>query len=302
MRVVVDYDNCNSNALCVAAAPRCSRCATTTSSTCSRTNPAPSCATRWRKPSASAPPRRSRSPTDRGRERRHPPYGRWRSSGCRAGAGLRAAETLRAPASTGASARSAPSRTCPTTARRCRRSCSPGSGSRTMSSCASRASTTSTSSGDSGAARCHSDLGEREVALDGGNRVDFDGLVIATGSEPRRLPIPEGTAALDGVFVLRTLDDALAIRSRLDAKPRVVRDRGRLHRCRGRGDVSRPRARGHRARGAAATDGARARDRDRRGLRGAAPRPRRRPAPRSFGRGDRRRRDASGGCALADER
>ena len=66
------------------------------------------------------------------------------------------------------------------------------------------------------------DLGEREVALDGGDRVGFDGLVIATGSEPRRLPTPDGAAALDGVFVLRSLDDALAIRSRLDARPRVV--------------------------------------------------------------------------------
>ena len=61
------------------------------------------------------------------------------------------------------------------------------------------------------------DLGEREVTLDGGDRVGFDGLVIATGSEPRRLPTPDGAPALDGVFVLRSLDDALAIRSRLDA-------------------------------------------------------------------------------------
>jgi NADPH-dependent 2,4-dienoyl-CoA reductase/sulfur reductase-like enzyme len=67
------------------------------------------------------------------------------------------------------------------------------------------------------------DLRERQVALDGGDRVDFDGLVIATGSEPRRLPTPDGAvAALDGVLVLRTLDDALAIRSRLDGGPRVV--------------------------------------------------------------------------------
>ncbi|MDQ1532522.1 MAG: hypothetical protein QOF28_283 [Actinomycetota bacterium] len=67
------------------------------------------------------------------------------------------------------------------------------------------------------------DLGERQVALDGGDYVDFDGLVIATGSEPRHLPAPDAAvAALDGVFVLRTLDDALAIRSRLDSGPRVV--------------------------------------------------------------------------------
>jgi NADPH-dependent 2,4-dienoyl-CoA reductase/sulfur reductase-like enzyme len=63
------------------------------------------------------------------------------------------------------------------------------------------------------------DLAAHTVELAGGDRVDFDGLVIATGSVPRVLP---GLDALDGVFVLRTLDDALAIRSRLDAKPRVV--------------------------------------------------------------------------------
>jgi 3-phenylpropionate/trans-cinnamate dioxygenase ferredoxin reductase subunit len=66
------------------------------------------------------------------------------------------------------------------------------------------------------------DLSDRKVELEGGERVDFDGLVIATGSEPRRLPTPASGRELDGVQVLRTLDDALAIRSRLDARPRVV--------------------------------------------------------------------------------
>ena len=69
------------------------------------------------------------------------------------------------------------------------------------------------------------DLGARQVELAGGGRVDFDGLVIATGSEPRVFPAADGAHdahELDGVFVLRTLDDALAIRSRLDAQPRVV--------------------------------------------------------------------------------
>ena len=49
--------------------------------------------------------------------------------------------------------------------------------------------------------------------------VPFDGLVIATGVAPRRLP---GTDHLAGVHVLRTLDDALAIRAALDAGPRVA--------------------------------------------------------------------------------
>jgi 3-phenylpropionate/trans-cinnamate dioxygenase ferredoxin reductase component len=63
------------------------------------------------------------------------------------------------------------------------------------------------------------DLGGRTVELDGDERLAFDGLVIATGARPRTLP---DTPALDGIFVLRTLDDCLAIRSRLYARPRVV--------------------------------------------------------------------------------
>lgn len=66
------------------------------------------------------------------------------------------------------------------------------------------------------------DLGERRIRLADGARVDFDGLVISTGSEPRVLPAPDGAPPLDGVFVLRSLDDALAIRSRLEEQPRVV--------------------------------------------------------------------------------
>jgi hypothetical protein len=69
------------------------------------------------------------------------------------------------------------------------------------------------------------DLADRRIALDDESAVDFDGLVIATGSEPRRLPpaaFPGGNADLDGAFVLRTLGDAMAIRDRLDARPRVV--------------------------------------------------------------------------------
>jgi NADPH-dependent 2,4-dienoyl-CoA reductase/sulfur reductase-like enzyme len=63
------------------------------------------------------------------------------------------------------------------------------------------------------------DLAARAVELDDGQRVVFDGVVLATGSTPRTLP---GTPDLDGLFVLRTLDDALAIRAQLDSSPRVV--------------------------------------------------------------------------------
>jgi NADPH-dependent 2,4-dienoyl-CoA reductase/sulfur reductase-like enzyme len=69
------------------------------------------------------------------------------------------------------------------------------------------------------------DLCDRRLTLDDDTAVDFDGLVIATGSEPRRLPpaaFPGGNADLDGAFVLRTLGDAMAIRDRLDARPGVI--------------------------------------------------------------------------------
>ena len=63
------------------------------------------------------------------------------------------------------------------------------------------------------------DLGDREVALADGTVVAYDGLVLATGASPRTLP---GQPDLDGVCVLRTLDDATDLRDRLAGSPRVV--------------------------------------------------------------------------------
>lgn len=63
------------------------------------------------------------------------------------------------------------------------------------------------------------DARERRVELEGGAQIGFDGLVVATGATPRKLP---GQPDLPGVFMLRTLDDALAIRAALDAGPRVA--------------------------------------------------------------------------------
>jgi len=61
---------------------------------------------------------------------------------------------------------------------------------------------------------------DRFVRLDGGDRVGFDGLVIATGAAARWLP---GAPMLEGVHVLRTLDDCLVLRDQLDEQPgRVV--------------------------------------------------------------------------------
>lgn len=63
------------------------------------------------------------------------------------------------------------------------------------------------------------DVRERKVWLEDGQSVRYDGLVIATGARPRSLPQLQGVA---GVHVLRSLDDALAIRAALSGKPRVA--------------------------------------------------------------------------------
>src|SRR5438105_688933 len=47
------------------------------------------------------------------------------------------------------------------------------------------------------------DVAAKTVALDGGETLRFERLLLATGSEPRRLPIPG--ADLEGVHLLRTL-------------------------------------------------------------------------------------------------
>jgi 3-phenylpropionate/trans-cinnamate dioxygenase ferredoxin reductase component len=58
------------------------------------------------------------------------------------------------------------------------------------------------------------------VRLSDGSVISFDKLLLATGSEPRRLEVPG--AGLAGVFTLRTFDDADAIRSAATAGSRVV--------------------------------------------------------------------------------
>jgi len=70
-----------------------------------------------------------------------------------------------------------------------------------------------------GSAASSVDVREREVALASGQKVSYDGLVIATGAGPRLLPNPQG---LTGIYVLRTLDDALAVAEQLKHKPRVA--------------------------------------------------------------------------------
>jgi 3-phenylpropionate/trans-cinnamate dioxygenase ferredoxin reductase subunit len=63
------------------------------------------------------------------------------------------------------------------------------------------------------------DVAARTVALGGDRSLTYDALVIAAGCDARRLP---DQPDLEGVHVLRTIDDCLALRRDLDAIPRRV--------------------------------------------------------------------------------
>lgn len=60
----------------------------------------------------------------------------------------------------------------------------------------------------------------RQLVLASGERLPYDHLILATGARNRALPVAGGT--LDGVFQLRSLAEAEALRQRLDAARRVV--------------------------------------------------------------------------------
>ncbi len=64
------------------------------------------------------------------------------------------------------------------------------------------------------------DPAAREVVLGDGRRVGFDRLLLATGSEPRRLAVPG--ADLAGIRFLRTIDDSDALREAAARAHRVV--------------------------------------------------------------------------------
>ncbi|MGH9237580.1 MAG: NAD(P)/FAD-dependent oxidoreductase [Vicinamibacterales bacterium] len=63
------------------------------------------------------------------------------------------------------------------------------------------------------------DLRVRRVTLADGTWADYDRLIIATGARARTLP---GIAPRAGLFVLRGLDDAIALRRELMNAPRVA--------------------------------------------------------------------------------
>ncbi|MGR6974700.1 NAD(P)/FAD-dependent oxidoreductase [Streptomyces cynarae] len=65
------------------------------------------------------------------------------------------------------------------------------------------------------------DMTAKRVRLADGDEVEYDRLLIATGVRARPWP-KESEAQLDGVFVLRTRDDAAALLRRLQASPRRV--------------------------------------------------------------------------------
>src|SRR5947209_5206620 len=71
-----------------------------------------------------------------------------------------------------------------------------------------------------GVAAARLNRGRRRVVLSDGAEVEYDRLIVATGSRPRRWP--GAGADLSGVHVLRDLDDALALRAAFDERPRVV--------------------------------------------------------------------------------
>lgn len=64
------------------------------------------------------------------------------------------------------------------------------------------------------------DPASREVALDDGERFAYDRLLIATGAEPRRLPV--AGADLDCVLTLRTVADCDALRAEVEQASSVV--------------------------------------------------------------------------------
>ena len=63
------------------------------------------------------------------------------------------------------------------------------------------------------------DLTARAVVLADGTALPFDGVVIATGASPKRLP---GQPDVPGVVTLRRLRDSLALRERLQPRHRLV--------------------------------------------------------------------------------
>jgi 3-phenylpropionate/trans-cinnamate dioxygenase ferredoxin reductase subunit len=64
------------------------------------------------------------------------------------------------------------------------------------------------------------DASGHELALDDGERLRYDRLLLTTGAEPRKLSVPG--ADLDGVLYLRSVEDSDALRERMERAGAVV--------------------------------------------------------------------------------
>ena len=64
------------------------------------------------------------------------------------------------------------------------------------------------------------DAAEATVELDGGERIAYDGLLVATGGRPRRLPIPG--LDVEGIYELRTVADCERIRREISPGRKAV--------------------------------------------------------------------------------
>jgi NADPH-dependent 2,4-dienoyl-CoA reductase/sulfur reductase-like enzyme/nitrite reductase/ring-hydroxylating ferredoxin subunit len=62
--------------------------------------------------------------------------------------------------------------------------------------------------------------GKRQLVLERGNPLDYDHLIVATGSQPRTADLPG--ADLPGVYMLRSLDDAKALKKAARGKHVVI--------------------------------------------------------------------------------
>jgi 3-phenylpropionate/trans-cinnamate dioxygenase ferredoxin reductase subunit len=71
-----------------------------------------------------------------------------------------------------------------------------------------------------GVAATRIDRAARTVALDNGGTIRYEKLLLATGADPRRLDVPG--KELHGIFYLRTVEDAEAIRTAMQHSRRAV--------------------------------------------------------------------------------